>query len=98
MSRPPRVQAQRLDSDWIADAACAQFPALPWIERPGRVPQPARELMEKVCSACPVLVACEDFTHRAHITAGFWAGASRNHLEVSNFEPAHTHDNGVWAA
>lgn len=94
MSRAPRVRAPRLQTDWMADAACVHMPGLPWIENPRRVPDVLLDLMAEACAACPVRTACEIFADQAHITAGFWAGESRHHLQVDDF---HVGDGG-WAA
>jgi hypothetical protein len=76
-----KVHDPWLETAWMDDAACVDIPGLPWIENPGRVPDFLLGLMAAVCDACPVRAECESFTQRAKITAGFWAGTSRNHLK-----------------
>lgn len=94
MSRPPRTAAPRLDSEWMADASCTNVPGLPWIQNPRRVPDFLVEMMAEVCASCPVLNACEAFAEQAHITAGFWAGTSRHHLQVGDFHVHHENGGG----
>jgi len=81
----PTGRMRTLETEWMADAACAQIPGLPWIESPRRVPDLVVALMGEVCAGCPVLDRCAAFVEEAHVTAGFWAGRSRNHLNVDDY-------------
>lgn len=71
-----QVPEPTLDTRWMADALCARFWGMPWTE--SRIPALMAELMTETCAACPVRDACERFVQDAEITAGWWAGASRN--------------------
>ena len=94
MRGTPKDLIRPLDAAWMVDAACAGIPGLPWIENPRRVPGFVVGQMSEVCSRCPVLDECAGFADKAHVTAGFWAGHSRNHLTVDDF---HVRDGGEAA-
>lgn len=83
-TRTLRVEVIDLDTGWMAHATCAGIPGLPWIDSPRRVPMFVAEVMARVCAGCPVLGPCRDFVVAAEITAGFWAGESRNGLGVQD--------------
>ena len=78
-------ESLQLDTEWMADAACARLPGLPWIDNPSRVPVFTRGLMREVCASCPVLARCREFVDEAEVTAGYWAGESRNGHTVQDF-------------
>lgn len=78
---------RELDTRWMKDAACTEVPGLPWTENLGRVPRVLVELMAATCRSCPVLARCEEFVDEGRITAGWWAGASRNDRTVHSKEP-----------
>lgn len=62
-------------------AACAKRPELPWIAEPQDTLGYPRRVMARVCATCPVLPECDQFASRSTVTAGFWAGRSRNERE-----------------
>src|SRR5690349_15507674 len=79
------VEALELETSWMADATCARVPMLPWIEDRRRVPKVVLEVMAGVCLRCPVWERCNGFVDEAEITAGFWAGVSRNGLSADDY-------------
>lgn len=85
MTTRPRQRIGSLDVRWMSAAACARIPGLPWIENPRQVPDFVVALMGEVCTDCPVLGQCTAFADQAQVTAGFWAGRGRHHLNVGDF-------------
>ena len=85
-----QIPEPTLDTRWMADAACARFWGMPWTES-GRIPALMVELMAETCAACPVRDACEWFVQDAEITAGWWAGASRNDRHLGDYAPSAPH-------
>lgn len=79
------VESLELDTRWMADAACVRIPGLPWTDNLSRVPKFVIEHMAEVCRRCPVRQRCDAFTAEAEITAGYWAGSSRNSHTVRDF-------------
>ena len=71
------MNRKSFDTHWMRDASCARIPGLPWTDS-GKLPPLLVDLMAQTCAACPVLGECEEFVDRAEVTAGWWAGASRN--------------------
>ncbi|HEY9289908.1 MAG TPA: WhiB family transcriptional regulator [Microlunatus sp.] len=65
---------------WTDEAACVDWPGLPWIgPRRGQSLDPADlDQMIETCAACPVIDACRDYVQAAEVTGGFWAGAWRH--------------------
>jgi hypothetical protein len=86
-----------LDTRWMADAACADVPGLPWIDSPRRVPTVLVELMAEICATCPVLERCAVFVDEAAITAGYWAGTSRQGYTVQDLPRRRTGRGGAAA-
>lgn len=78
--RPPKPE---FGTDWMRDALCTEAPGLPWTEH-HRVPAYSSDLMRYLCQHCPVNIECTVFTRDAEVSAGFWAGASRN----PNYDPS----------
>lgn len=94
MTHGPVDLVRPLDTTWIASATCGRLPSLPWTDNPQRVPEVVLEIMRGVCARCPVLEDCAAFVEDGHVTAGFWAGSSRDHLEVGDY---HRHEGGEAA-
>lgn len=65
------------DTTWMNQAACAARPDLAWLAEPEDVGFGEETAMAMVCARCPVQYACEDYTSRAAVTGGFWAGHHR---------------------
>ena len=80
MSRPSHHAKSNFDTDWMRDSLCTEAPGLPWTEH-HRVPIVSSDLMRFLCSQCPVNLECTIFTRDAEVTAGFWAGATRNPVD-----------------
>lgn len=76
------------DSDWMAQAACADRPGLPWLHDAEDVAPWDRLVMAAICDACPVGVRCSSFVASAEVTGGFWAGAHREALPQLPDAPA----------
>lgn len=72
------------DMRWMREASCtaAEHIELPWIGELNRVPRLTLTAMRVVCEQGPVLEQCQRYIVAADVTAGFWAGESRNHLNV----------------
>ena len=85
-----QIPKPTLNTEWMVDASCARFWGMPWTET-GRVPALMAELMAETCAACPVLEVCERFVQDAEITAGWWAGSSRNDRELGDYSPSGRH-------
>lgn len=47
---------------WMAHAACADVPELPWLIESEHVTAFEAARMRTICSACPVRVACEQYS------------------------------------
>lgn len=62
-----------LDHRWMSRAACTERLELPWTEDAHRVEAEIRDLMARVCRACPVRGYCRRYATQAHASAGFWA-------------------------
>lgn len=77
MSRGPHFANADLKTAWMRDSLCTEAPGLPWTEH-HRVPSVSADLMRFLCSQCPVKLDCTVFTRDAQVSAGFWAGSSRN--------------------
>jgi hypothetical protein len=62
---------------WMAKAVCRtpEASALPWTA--DAITAAERTKMTAVCSTCPVMDQCEEFSKRASVSAGFWAGRER---------------------
>ena len=75
-ARPPEIPD--LDTRWMAEAACARIPGLPWIENLNQVPRVLVRIMADTCRTCPVLDTCTAFVRDTEVTAGYWAGANRS--------------------
>lgn len=76
---PLTAHLLNVDATWMASAACAREPDLPWT---GGATGPDGDLMCAICAACPVLAECERFAVDAKITAGWWAGRSFSKYDV----------------
>ena len=75
---------------WSQHGACLHAPDLPWTADD---PAPSDvAAMAAVCGSCPVRLACAAYAITQGVTAGFWAGASRDALPL---EPAHAPE-VVW--
>jgi hypothetical protein len=86
--RPRSPETPGFDSRWMADAACARFPALPWTTTPGTaLPRGTTERMREICAGCPVLEDCSTFVDLAEVNAGWWAGSSRNNRGKGRTRP-----------
>ena len=74
--------------EWITAARCGEpeFRDLPWIADAGEASPAQVAAMARVCSGCPVRLACAAFASPGGssdgVTAGFWAGRERGSLEV----------------
>lgn len=74
---PPYKRKNNFNTDWMRHSLCIEAPGLPWTEH-RHVPSVPSDLMRFLCSQCPVQLECTIFTRDAEITAGFWAGTTRN--------------------
>jgi hypothetical protein len=77
MTRPGRPTTKEFSTDWMRDSWCTEAPGLPWTDN-FRVPTYSSDLMRYLCQQCPVCVECTVFTRDAEVSAGFWAGSTRN--------------------
>lgn len=77
MSRRPQMAKADFKTDWMRESLCTDAPGLPWTEH-HRIPAVSSDLMRFLCSQCPVQLECTVFTRAADVSAGFWAGSSRN--------------------
>ena len=69
------------DTDWMARAACADRPGLPWLHDAPDVQPWDRLVMAAICDTCPVRTHCTAFVIEAEVTGGFWAGAHREDVQ-----------------
>jgi hypothetical protein len=76
-TRSARVARADFSTGWMRNSLCTEAPGLPWTED-HQVPSYSSDLMRYLCQHCPVSVECTVFTRDAGVSAGFWAGASRN--------------------
>lgn len=72
--------------DWMEQAACAERPGLPWTADAGTFPDVLADLMAEICAVCPVHAACDTYAADS-VTAGFWAGTSRDADSPTRVEP-----------
>lgn len=72
----PETLAQ-YDHAWMTQARCAQRLDLPWTEDAHRVEEEVREVMARLCRACPVRGYCRRYAVGTYASAGFWAGGFR---------------------
>lgn len=77
MNRAPRMAKAEFTTTWMRDSLCTEVPGLPWTEH-HRVPSVSSDLMRYLCRHCQVNLECTVFTRDAEVSAGFWAGSSRN--------------------
>lgn len=66
---------------WLTDAACATRLELPWTADARQVTAEQAGRMREVCLACPVMEACSVAADAWRVTAGWWAGRSRELIE-----------------
>lgn len=66
------------DRAWMAHAACAQAPGLPWTEDTGTFPDVLADIMTQTCATCPVHDACATYATDTPVTGGWWAGQDRD--------------------
>ena len=72
----PALLAQH-DHRWMTRARCVKRPDLPWTEDAHRVEDEIREVMARICHACPVRAHCRRYANRTYVSAGFWDGDFR---------------------
>lgn len=75
--RPFRLAEVAAPPAWMTDAACLDSPELPWIEEQDLTRGYPRQVMARICAACPVLVECDQYARSTRAIAGFWAGRTR---------------------
>lgn len=73
---------------WLASARCATRPDLPWTADAADVTADEASRMHELCQACPVVQECATSADEWRVTAGWWAGRSRELIEPHVEEPA----------
>lgn len=73
-----------LDHHWMTGAACARRLDLPWTEDAHRVGDGIREVMARVCRACPVRGCCRRSAEQACASAGFLARGFRDGVDAAD--------------
>jgi hypothetical protein len=63
---------------WMAEAACRNYPGLPWVDDRDRVAVLESVAMTLVCARCPVLQLCDGYAAGTRVGVGFWAGRHRD--------------------
>lgn len=70
------------DTAWMAGAACARRPDLPWTTDTADVSAWDAATMRTLCQHCPVLFDCLDAVDYLGVTGGWWAGRDRDPYAV----------------
>jgi hypothetical protein len=63
---------------WMAEAACRNYPGLPWVADRDLVTVLELVAMTLVCARCPVLRLCDAYAAGTRVGVGFWAGRHRD--------------------
>lgn len=74
--------------DWLTHASCAARPEVPWTADSADVTAEEASRMHEVCQSCPVVQECAAAADQWRVTAGWWAGRSRDVIEPQVQEPA----------
>lgn len=67
-----------VNTDWFADAVCAQTDPSLFFPEPGRGAQQNSASARLICRGCPVAAQCDQWATASGERFGIWAGAQRD--------------------